>query len=334
MPQLFLVFICAMLVCASFLALLYRLLPFNFLAAQKNERSNHTIPARQIGGLAIVPTILIMLLFFYPYWGLSGRAVLLLELSGFLLWLVGLLDDRFDISVRLRLAAQIIAALLGIAALNTDFQLFTILPAWLEFALLVFMMLVWINVTNFMDGLDLMTVSGLGIPVLWIAVFGALGLAGGDASFLAALISGALLGFCFFNRHPAKVFLGDSGSLPLGMLSCYVFLLFAQETSIWLALTLPLYYVLDAGSTIILRLCNGENILKAHSSHAYQKAKRAGGSVWMIIGYVALLNIVLGVFVLIGLFVPDLWPDLWIELTICLAGMLMTWLLLRKFRSL
>lgn len=60
-----------------------------------------------------------------------------------------------------------------------------------------------------------------------------------------------------------------------------------------MALILPLYYVLDAGTTIILRGLAGENILKAHSKHAYQVAKRAGWSVMKVVNHVALLNIVL-----------------------------------------
>lgn len=329
MSQIVIAFISAMLLCAVLLAVLYYLLPRHFLAAQKNARSNHTIPARQIGGLALVPTILILLGVFHSFTGLRGSTVVLLEVSGWLLWLTGLLDDRYDISVRLRLSVQLLGAVLGVAALGNDFQPFTFLPFWLEFCLLVFVMLVWINVTNFMDGLDLMTVSGLGIPVLWIAVFASLGLAGMSAGYLAALIAGAIMGFAFFNRHPAKVFLGDSGSLPLGMLSCFTLLLFAQETSVWLALLLPLYYVLDASTTIIIRLREGENIFEAHSRHAYQKAKRAGRSVWVIIGWVAFLNIVLGAAVLVW----QLKPELWVELSVCFAGLAVTSALLLKFRA-
>ena len=327
--QMMIAFMSAFVLCACLLGALYYLLPSHFLAAQKNARSNHTIPARQIGGLALVPTILILLAVFCSFAGLSGRTVVLLEVSGWLLWLTGLLDDRYDISVRLRLSVQLLGAVLGIAALGNDFQLFTFLPFWLEFGLLVFVMLVWINVTNFMDGLDLMTVSGLGIPVLWIAVFAGLGLAGMSAGYLAALIAGAIMGFALFNRHPAKVFLGDSGSLPLGMLSCFALLLFAQQASVWLALLLPLYYVLDASSTILMRLCEGENIFVAHSRHAYQKAKRAGHSVWSIVSAVAILNVALGVFVFLGL----LRPDAWVLLGITLSGVIISSVLLLKFRT-
>lgn len=328
MSQIVIAFISAMLLCAVLLAVLYYLLPRHFLAAQKNARSNHTIPARQIGGLALVPTILILLGVFYSFTGLSGSTVMLLEVSGWLLWLVGLLDDRFDISVRVRLIVQLIGAVIGIAALGDETPFLSFVPQWLEFCLLTLVMLYWINVTNFMDGLDLMTVSGLGIPVLWISIFAACGLIAGSSGYISALLAGGLLGFMFFNCHPAQVFLGDSGSLPLGMLSCFVFLLFARETSIYLALILPLYYVLDASSTIALRFYAGENIFKAHSRHAYQKAKRRGRSVWAIIGNVVLMNAVLG----FGVFLVLLKPDFWLELIVCSLAFFSVSALLLKFR--
>ncbi|WP_374829914.1 glycoside hydrolase [Paenochrobactrum pullorum] len=329
MPKMIVVFVSGLILCVPLLSLLYYLLPHNFLKAQKNARSNHTIPARQIGGIALVPTILILLGFFYSYIGLSGRAVVLLETSGWLLWLIGLLDDRYDISVRLRLGVQLISAALGIAALGYETPFLPFMPLWLDRGLLVLVMLYWINVTNFMDGLDLMTVSGLGIPVLWISIFAALGLTEGSSGYFSALIAGALLGFAFFNCHPAKVFLGDSGSLPLGMLSCFVFLSFARDTSIWLALILPLYYVLDASSTIVMRLFENENIFEAHSRHAYQKARRTGRSVWAIIRTVVFLNVALG----IGVFFALMKPQLWIELAVCLAALLATSSLLLKLRT-
>jgi UDP-N-acetylmuramyl pentapeptide phosphotransferase/UDP-N-acetylglucosamine-1-phosphate transferase len=114
-----------------------------------------------------------------------------------------------------------------------------------------------------------------------------------ESGSLSAATAGGLLGFAFFNRPPARVFLGDSGSLPLGLITGTALLLLARETHIVVALILPLYYILDAGSTIIMRLSQGENILKAHSKHAYQVAKRAGWSVLKVVGHVALLNLIL-----------------------------------------
>ncbi len=197
-------------------------------------------------------------------------------------------------SEAIRLGSQILAAGLVFYGLGPEFRLLPgLLPHWLEGVLIVFALLVAINVTNFMDGLDLMTAAGIGLPLLGVGILAAVGLAGLESGGIGTVAAGGLLGFAFFNRPPAKVFLGDSGSLPLGLIAGTALLLLARETNLAAALILPLYYVLDAGTTIAMRLSQGENILKAHSKHAYQAAKRSGWSVPKVVGHVAFLNLIL-----------------------------------------
>lgn len=259
-----------------------------------NARSNHSVTARQIGGFALIPAIILTILFFGADWGLSSRLQYSLIGISLMLWVIGALDDRYELSEIFRLGSQLLAACGVVYGLGEEFRLLPdLLPYWLEATALVFVLLVAINITNFMDGLDLMTVSGLGLPMAGIAILAALGLVGMQSGGLAAAAAGGLLAFAFFNAPPARIFLGDSGSLPLGLLAGTAMLLLAQETHIIAALVLPLYYILDSTSTIIMRLLNGENILKAHSKHAYQIAKRAGWSVSKVVGHVAMLNIIL-----------------------------------------
>lgn len=287
-------FLFSAVLCSLGLIVLSRLLPPTFLAARINSRSNHSVAARQIGGLALIPAVLLTLLIFGTDLEIANRLQLCLVGASGLLWIVGGLDDRYELSELIRLGSQLLAACIVLYGLGPDFRLLPdLLPHWLEAALIVLALLVAINVTNFMDGLDLMTVAGLGLPLAGVALLAALGLAGMESGGLGAAIAGALLGFALFNRPPARIFLGDSGSLPLGLLTGTVLLVLARETHIVVALILPLYYILDAGSTIIMRLAQGENILKAHSKHAYQVAKRAGWSVLKVVGHVALLNLIL-----------------------------------------
>ncbi|OLS11792.1 glycoside hydrolase, partial [Brucella abortus] len=207
---------------------------------------------------------------------------------------VGGLDDRYELSEIIRLGSQLLAAITVLYGLGPDFRLLpNLLPYWLEATLIVFALIIAINVTNFMDGLDLMTVAGLGVPLVGIALLGALGLTGLTSSGIGAVAAGGLLGFALFNRPPASIFLGDSGSPPLGLIVGTALLLLARETHIVVALVLPLYYILDAGTTIVMRAAQGENILKAHSKHAYQIAKRSGWSVPKVVAHVALLNTIL-----------------------------------------
>jgi len=287
-------FVASAILCSAGLYILSVLLPRSFLSAGINPRSNHSIPAQQIGGLALIPAALVVLLLFGPDLGISIELAVCLSVASLILWIVGVLDDRFELPVYLRFGSQIIASCMVLYGLGPEFRLLPVmLPHWLEAALIVIILVAAINITNFMDGLDLMTVAGLGIPLLGIAILTMLQLSGLESGALAAILAGGLFGFAFFNRPPASIFLGDSGSLPMGLLTGTALLLLARETHIAVALVLPLYYLLDAGTTIILRLIAKENILKAHSKHAYQVAKRAGWSVLKVVCHVGLLNVIL-----------------------------------------
>lgn len=287
-------FLFSALLCGLGLAILTRILPPEFLAAKMTVRSNHSVAAQQIGGLILVPTIIITILGFSSDFGFNPAFLLCLGSAMLLLWVVGGLDDRFELSEGIRLGVQLIAACLVAYGLGADFRLLPdLLPYWLEAALIVIVLMVAINVTNFMDGLDLLTVAGTGVPLAGIALIAALGLTSMASGGLGAAAAGALAGFAFYNRPPARIFMGDSGSLPLGLLAGTALLILARETHIVIAFIIALYYILDAGTTVLLRLCEGENILKAHSKHAYQIAKRAGWSVAKVVLHVAILNIVL-----------------------------------------
>lgn len=287
-------FLASAILCCAGLYILSVILPRSFLAAGFNPRSNHSIAAQQIGGLALIPAVLITLLTFGLDLGLTVELVACLLGAALLLWVIGVLDDRFELPVYLRFGSQLVASCIVLYGLGPEFRLLPdLLPHWIEAALIIIILISAINITNFMDGLDLMTVAGLGIPLTGIVLLTLLHLSGIESGALAAMLAGGLLGFAFFNRPPARIFLGDSGSLPLGLMSGTALLLLARETHIAVALVLPLYYVLDAGTTIILRLFAKENILKAHSKHAYQVAKRSGWSVLKVVSHVALLNVIL-----------------------------------------
>lgn len=279
--------------------LLKRNLPADFLPAGMSSRSNHSTAARQIGGLACTPVYICAFILSGFAGHMPIRLSVSLSLAAGLLWITGYLDDRSELSVRVRLPAQLLAAMIAVYGLGNDFRLLPdLLPYWLEASLLCIAVLGSMNVTNFMDGLDWLTVAGIGIPLFLLGIIAICILPDLNIALIAIAVSGALTGFAFFNRPPAFVFLGDSGSLPLGLVIGIAFLLFAQIAGLIPAMILPLYYILDATSTIILRLHKGENILQAHSSHAYQLAKRAGKSVYSINGSIAVLNIALGIIVI------------------------------------
>ena len=110
---------------------------------------------------------------------------------------------------------------------------------------------------------------------------------------MALALAGALLGFFLYNRPKAQIFLGDSGSLPVGLLVGVCLLECAKQHGPAVALLLPLYFLMDAGLTLSRRLLRRERFWEAHRQHFYQRAYDAGQSNWSILGRVALFNLVI-----------------------------------------
>src|ERR1700686_2754255 len=148
-------------------------------------------------------------------------------------------------------------------------------PLPIERAVLLLAGLWFVNLVNFMDGLDLMTTAEA------VPIAAALGL---------AALCGAMLGFAPFNRPVARVFLGDVGSLPIGLLLGWCLLQLAWHQQLAAAVLLPLYYLSDATATLLRRLVRGEPFWAAHRSHFYQRATDNGFTVFRVVSEVFALN--------------------------------------------
>jgi UDP-N-acetylmuramyl pentapeptide phosphotransferase/UDP-N-acetylglucosamine-1-phosphate transferase len=150
-----------------------------------------------------------------------------------------------------------------------------------------------VNLVNFMDGLDWMTVAEV-VPITGaMIVLGWLGDLPAPATIVAAALCGAMAGFAPLNRPVAKIFLGDVGSLPIGLLLGWCLLQLAYQQHLVAALLLPLYYLSDATVTLLRRLVRGEPFWAAHRSHFYQRATDNGFSVLRVVGEVFVLNVAL-----------------------------------------
>ena len=160
------------------------------------------------------------------------------------------------------------------------------LPYWLERALLGLAVLWFVNLVNFMDGIDWMTVAEVVPLTAGLVLFGLMGALPRDATVVALALCGAMIGFAPFNRPVARLFLGDVGSLPIGLLLGWLLVLLAGGGHLAAALLLPLYYLADATITLLRRLANGEPVMQAHRSHFYQRAMDGGFSVYQIVGRV------------------------------------------------
>jgi UDP-N-acetylmuramyl pentapeptide phosphotransferase/UDP-N-acetylglucosamine-1-phosphate transferase len=192
-----------------------------------------------------------------------------------------------------RLLLQAIAVGIVLATLPSEFHLVSMLPVWVERTLLLIGGLWFVNLVNFMDGLDWITVAEIVPVTAALAVFGFYGQLPSGPTFAALALCGAMAGFAPFNRPVAKLFLGDVGSLPIGLLTGWCLLQLAGNGHFIAALLLPLYYLADATITLLKRLMKGETVWIAHRSHFYQQATGNGFSVMQIAGEVFILNIVL-----------------------------------------
>jgi UDP-N-acetylmuramyl pentapeptide phosphotransferase/UDP-N-acetylglucosamine-1-phosphate transferase len=271
-----------------------RPLLIRYLMAAPNERSSHRIATPQGAGVAVTLSVLAGCLLAGFLWRPAPEPSLLPVLTAAAaLTILGALDDAHALPVSWRLAGQTLAALALAISLPEGFQVLPdLLPLLVERALIVLGTVWFVNAINFLDGLDWMTVAEVVPMTLGIAVLHALGAVPATVGLLALALLGAILGFAVFNKHPAKVFLGDAGSLPIGF--CLAFMLiFVAKAHLSAALLLALYPLADATLTLLRRIVAREPILSAHKTHFYQRAVAQGLRVPQVTARVFGLGLVL-----------------------------------------
>lgn len=210
-----------------------------------------------------------------------------------LIAVVGFADDIKSLPVLVRLVLQ--AAAVGAVVFTTPetARIVPALPLALERGLILLAGVWFVNLVNFMDGLDLMTVAEVVPVTAALLLLGLLGDLSWPAALIAAALCGAMLGFAPFNKPVAKVFLGDVGSLPIGLLLGWCLLELAWRGQPAAALLLPAYYLVDSTITLFRRIARREQFWSAHRSHFYQRATDHGFTVSRVIGEVFALNLVL-----------------------------------------
>ena len=254
------------------------------------KRSNHTSPTPRGGGIGVLLSIVSGFIGL-TYFSLPAPSTFII-FGATLLAFVSFLDDlRGELSILFRILTQIIVVGL---CLETQFSstLFFAgkLPYVLDHLIMGLFWISFINIFNFMDGINGISVietSTISLGVFFLGIF--LSTPSVHNGFALVLL-GAVLGFFVWNIK-GKIFLGDVGSIPLG------FLLGFSLVSVWVnysfiySLILPLYYALDAGITIFLRAAHKEKIWEPHSQHFYQKAFRGRGKLYQILLTILLGNI-------------------------------------------
>ena len=250
---------------------------------EPNERSMHSRPVPAGAGIGIVATALLL----WPWWHTRTDAFQLALLAGCVaLSLVSLADDHWRLSPALRFGAQAAVVAVCLLALPTEARLVPILPLALERGVVALAWLWFINLFNFMDGIDGLAGSEtIAVAIGYLAVGAFAGL---DDPYwgLALVIAASAGGYLFWNWHPAMVFMGDAGSIPLGFLLGWLMLDLALAGAWPAGLILPLYFVADATLTLLVRARRGETLWQAHRQHFYQRAvlggTRPAGVVWRV----------------------------------------------------
>jgi UDP-N-acetylmuramyl pentapeptide phosphotransferase/UDP-N-acetylglucosamine-1-phosphate transferase len=265
--------------------------------AHPNARSSHRQSTPQGGGIAVIAATIGVVACAIAA-GLSEPALypsslwLVLAATAFIA-VVGAADDLWTIEVAPRLLLQTLAVLVVIASLPAELRVVPMLPWWVERALLLVACVWFVNLTNFMDGIDWMTVAEFVPITIGLALIGWLGALPMQGVIVALALCGGLIGFAPFNWPVARIFLGDVGSLPIGLLFSWQLVLVAGHGHLAAALILPLYYLADATLTLLWRMKNREPFWQAHRAHFYQIATDRGFSVSEIVARVFSVNLAL-----------------------------------------
>jgi UDP-N-acetylmuramyl pentapeptide phosphotransferase/UDP-N-acetylglucosamine-1-phosphate transferase len=279
-----------------------------YALARPNARSSHREPTPQGGGIAVIVATLAaawlgVFLADTTSPGISGE-FLALTIAVLALAATGAVDDIRPLSVEVRLAIQCAAVGLMLAFIPAEARIIPELPWWIERAGLLIGGVWFVNLTNFMDGIDWMTVAET-VPIAGvIMLLGLLGFVPALPLAVATALFGAIIGFAPFNKPVARLFLGDVGSLPIGLLLAWLLLDLATSGHLAAAILLPLYYLADTALTLLRRARAREPIWQAHRSHFYQRATDGGFSVDAIVLRVFLVNLGLGALAMITVVRP------------------------------
>ena len=254
----------ALLTSSAVVALVMRSRIGTLAVDHPNARSLHTTPTPRLGGIGIIAGVAAA----GCYSATDIDASLLIALA--LLIGISLLDDLRSIAVKWRLCAHVASAALATSVLLQAYGWWSVLIATLA--------TVWmINLYNFMDGSD--GLAG-GMTVIGFGSYGAAALAGGDISFAAInwSIAAAGAGFLCVNFPPARIFMGDVASIPLGWLAAVSGIAgyLRGDWPLWFGLVVFSPFIIDASYTLLRRLLRRARVWEAHREHLYQRLIQSG----------------------------------------------------------
>ena len=295
-----------------------------------NDRSSHSVPTPRGGGLAVLFVFLTTLMLLAAFGDVpKSQATWLFALTlalGALSWA----DDLRGLNPFLRLGGHFAAVTMAMALGLIDGPVFGgLLPPLLDKIATAFLWVWFINLFNFMDGIDGIAgveTASVGIGITTLAALSGFG---EGLHYIALGLTAAAIGFLVWNWHPAKIFLGDVGSVPIGFLLGWMLLSIAAKGYWAAALILPGYFLADATITLLRRALRGDKIWRAHREHFYQYAVLHGKSHAAVSSTIAAANVMLIALALTVTPGQELWA---IFGAVCVITFLILWML-RAARS-
>jgi UDP-GlcNAc:undecaprenyl-phosphate GlcNAc-1-phosphate transferase len=293
---------------------------------QPSDRRIHQEPTPRLGGLAILAGFLVPVLYYLPV-DSSTRAVVA---GAVLICCLGTVDDIWGLTPAVKLVGQVACAAIPVSAgLTIDHITLPFVgvgdlgPAQYPLTLLWFVAIV--NMINFSDGMDGLAAGITGIGATTLAVLAA-SLGRADPAIMAAALAGACVAFLVFNFHPARVFMGDGGSMLLGFVIAGVAISGVMKTTAAIAVVAPLFVlaipILDTSFVIMKRIKHGLPVYSADRSHFHHRFFTIGWgqrkTVLALYAWCALMGLV----AIVLRFVPYKDPDGGVRLlgTLTVAG--------------
>ena len=272
-PSLIMSFVVTMVITALLIPIVMKIGAKLGIVAHKNKRTVHKVEVPRIGGYAIYISSLIGMVIFLK----TDPQINAILIASFLVFFVGLFDDVHDLSPKTKLIVELIAALIVILYGDIYLKGFDFLPAnWppiLPGAITVLWIVGITNAINLIDGLDGLS-SGISIIVLFTISITSLTSGRTDIALLSLVLAGAIMGFLFYNFHPAKIFLGDCGALYIGFMISVISLLgFGYNVSTFFTLGAPIVVlmvpIMDTLIAIIRRKVHHKKFSEADKAHLH-----------------------------------------------------------------
>jgi len=279
---------------------------------QPKERGLGAGSTPLLGGLAMLGGVLVASALFLNFAGVTEERLEGILAGAVFIAFVGALDDRFDLPPGVKLAGQIIAAVIPVAAGVEVTNITLPFIGAVNFGdaggpLTVAGLVAVMNVVNLSDGIDGLAAGVCAISAITFAII-AFDLERNHAAVLAAITAGAALGFLIHNFHPASVYMGDCGSNLLGLLLGCVAVEGAVKTQAVLALLFPLVVLavpfLDTTFVVLKRMKYRRPIYRADANHFHHRLSRIGFSQRRTVLYLYAWTILLGAFAVALRFVP------------------------------